>query len=161
MAEVWEDLKEVRLKLMDPQGVINLVQAANRAALPSVPRNQYGYRLTDTGEYYVNEPSLGAWEPLPLRIADDTLNALIAQYGVGGAIQRAIPPIMAKILSEMSVLQISSGTDSTQYQSLETILGFYRGLKGMYAEEAKEVTGFSTGRSFRCRRPTIGGVREW
>ena len=161
MAEVWDSLKAVRLKLMDPQGIINLDHAATYAALPIAPYSQYGYRDDATGIYYRRDVALSTWEALSLRIADETLNDLIDEYGIKGAVKHAIPPIMAVVLNEMSIVQLSSGTETTQYQSIASIYQFYKGLQAMYAEEAEEEVGYSTGRMIHTRKPVIGGVHEW
>lgn len=145
---------------MDPQGVINLAHVANAAALPAAPYRQYAYRKDDVGEYVTWDAGLASWADVDLRISDEVLNDLIDEYGVKGAIKHAITPIMAAVLNEMSIAQISNGIESTQYQSIEAVYQFYKGLQTMYAEEADEEVGYSTGRTVRTRRPVIGGVFE-
>lgn len=160
MAEVWADLKTVRLKLSDPSNIIDLDHVANTAALPATPKRQTAYREDDTGIYKVYDIELSAWTSVDLKISDETLNNLIATNGVNGSVISAIVQIIANLINSMSIVSFDIGTESTQYQTLDSALSFYRYLKTMYTEEADKDTFTSTGRMIRTREPVVGGVRE-
>lgn len=160
MAEVWADLKTVRLKLSDPSGVIDLDHVANLAALPVAPKRQTAYREDDTGQYKIYDTELSAWSVLDLKISDETLNTMIAASGVNDAVVSAIVQIIGSLLDTMRIVSFNSGTETTQYQTLQSVLDFYKSLKTMYSDEANKGTLTSTGRMMRTKPPTIGGVTE-
>jgi hypothetical protein len=154
MAEVWETLKSVRIKLNDPFEVINLNHVTNFAALPASAISQTAYRTDDTGEYYVQS---GAYYiKKDLTISDELLNSMIGTYGEYGAIQRAIPILISKTLREMQVARLQNGSESIEYQTLRDVLDFYRSLKDLYKDEGLQEEAYGTGRSIRTKRPIIG-----
>jgi hypothetical protein len=161
MAEVWNSLKEVRLRVRDPAGVISLEHVANAAALPITPLRQTGYRTDDSGNYQVYNTDLSAWEKRDLSISDERLNNFIDLYGLDGATVRAINAITSGLIEKLQVVKFDSGAESTQYQTLNDTIAFYRELKKAYTEEEQEVAGVSTGRIVKTCKPVIGGVYEW
>lgn len=156
MAEVWNTLKNVRVKLADPIGSVNLDHVDNYAGLPIEPASQTQYRTDDTGVYYKINPG-NLYEAVELRISDDILNSLIGTYGEFGAVKRAIPIIMAGVLNEMQAVRMKNGTEDIQYQSLSEILNFYKVLKDAYQEEEASNNNYGTGRKIYVERPIIGG----
>ena len=161
MAEVWESLKAVRLKLKDPSGCVNLMTVANLAALPVAPSRQTGYRTEDTGIWYIFNETAEAWQIVDIKISDDSLNSLIDSYGISGAVINAIPEILAYIYDQMPIVQINSGSESTQYQTLANAQAFYTKLRDLYKEMAAGSEGTSTSRILKTQRQQVGGVREY
>jgi hypothetical protein len=158
--EIWENLRAVRLKLKDPSGCVNFNHVLNAAALPVAPARQTGYRADDSGTWYVFNEIAEEWQIVDIKISDETLNELIFSYGVSGAIIAAIPEILAYIYDQMPIVSVSSGSESTQYQSLANAQAFYTKLRDLYKEMKEESAGSSTSKIIRTRGREVGGVRE-
>ena len=156
----WNDVKTVRLNLRDPAGALNLEHVATFADLP-VPASvsaQTSYRTDDTYNYYNYDGN--AWNLLKLQISDDRLSTLIDLYGVDGATTRCITYIIAGLYDQLNFVRISAGAESTQYQTLNDVLNFYKALKAEFKEDAAAVTKTDTGRVLRMKTPSIGGGME-
>lgn len=160
MAEVWTSLKEVRLKLSDPSGVIGLETVTAVTDLPDPPERQTVYRVEETGEYRVYDNDLGIWETVDLELSDERLNNLISLYGSEKAVLRAITAIIASLRSKIKVARSSAGGEATEFTSLVDTLAFYTELRNEYEIEKKENAGVSTGRMIFTTRPVIGGIEE-
>lgn len=153
MAEVWSVLKSVRMKLRDPAAVIALEEAVT---IPTDPAYQKAVRVA--GTYYVYNGT--AWVRVNLLISDEDLNNLIEAKGENGAVIAAIPQIIAGLLDEMRIVRMQSGAESSEFLSLADALAFYKSLRNLYKEDDDVEQGANTGRIFRVRKPTIGGVWE-
>jgi hypothetical protein len=160
MAENWDNLKRIRLKLRDPAGVIALQNVATAADLPASPARQTAYRANDTGTYSVYDANLKAWQAIDLLLSDETINDALAACSEDAAIRQLIPMIIASLFEQLKVVSIGTGTESTSYASITAAIDFYERLKTQYAAAAAEAGNSSTGRIFRARRPVIGGVVE-
>ena len=152
-----EDLATARIKLSDPAGVIALADVATYADLPSSPASQTAYRVLDTGVYYKYDSGMSAWSAVDLLISDDRLQNLIDLYGINKTVQRAISIILSGLYAKRQAVQVSSGAESTQYQTLSDIITFYNALKAEYAEEDATDNAVNTGRIGRFRAPAVGG----
>lgn len=153
MAEVWSILKSVRLKLRDPAAVVELAEAT---VMPTEAEYQKAYRVS--GVYYVYNGT--AWARVNLLISDEILNKLIEAKGENGAVIAAIPQIIAGLYDEMRIVKMSSGAESTDFLSLTDALSFYKALRNVYKEDDDIEQSVNTGRIFKTRKPTIGGVWE-
>lgn len=157
----WTDLKELRLRICDPDGVIALETVADAAALPSSPVAQTAYRKEDSGEYVRYDTELTSWDRLDLELSDARLQALIDTCGsVARATPRAIRLILTAVGRRLGIAKSDSGAESIQYQTLADTYAFYKGLAETFDEEAAKDEGASTGRYFRTRRPRIAGGME-
>lgn len=153
MAEVWSVLKSVRMKLRDPAAVITIEEAVT---IPTEPAYQKAVRVA--GTYYVYNGT--EWARVNLLISDEILNNLIEAKGENGAVIAAIPQIIAGLLDEMRIVRMQSGAESNEFLSLSDALAFYKSLRNLYKEDDDVEQGANTGRMFRVRKPTIGGVCE-
>lgn len=154
----WADVKELRLKVSDPSGVIDLVQVANAAALPATPARQTAYYKIDVAEYVTYDFELAEWgDPLRLRISDERLENLIDLWGVAGSVAKVIRAIMATIGQDIQVARITKGADSTEYTTLKDTYEYYKMLIDEFNTEAAEDAGVSTGRYFVTKAPSIAG----
>lgn len=153
----WEDIKEARLRLRDPSGVIDLSHVADDAARPSSPARQTAYRSDDSGTYAVYDFTLSSWTIVTLNVSDTRLSNLIDLYGINGAISKAVFFIIAGLYDQMQIVRLDSGAESTQYQTLSDMLAFYKSLKDQFKEDAAEESGLNTGRQYKVTPPSIGG----
>lgn len=158
----WADLKELRLRINDPSGVVALETVATAAALPATGALQTAYRKEDSGEYVIYDADLSTsdtpvWAHADLELADDRLDNFIDLYGIDRAAPRAIRLILAAIGKRMGLARAGHGAESMQYQTLSDTYAFYKALAESMDEEAAKDEGTSTGRYIFTRRPLVGG----
>jgi len=99
----WADLKETRLKICDPQDVIDLISVANEAARPAVPVAQAAYLIADKAEYQIYDTSLADWTRVDLEISDSRLGALIDAFGAKLAAAKAIGLFLAALGKRLTI----------------------------------------------------------
>ena len=160
MAEIWASLKNVRIKLHDPSGCINLVSVENYAALPETPSRQTAYRTADSGNWYMFFDMTQKWTALDIKISDDRLNELIDQKGELGAVVSAIPEIISGLYDSLQLVSHSNGTESMQYVTIEQAISFYEKLKDMFVEQKSQSAGVNTGVFIRTCNEVVGGIPE-
>ena len=148
----------VRLQTKDPIGVIAIVSVANVAALPATPKPQTLYYLEDVKEYRINNTV--EWVNQEVKLSDESYAAYIDTYGESQAVIRALKEIMRSLAQELYVAQHNSGAESVVFQNLTTMANFYKTIIAMAEEDDEKEEAVSTGRMFRVRKPTIGGVWE-
>jgi|WetSurMetagenome_2_1015567.scaffolds.fasta_scaffold735448_2 hypothetical protein len=156
----WADLKETRLKICDPQDVIDLSSVANEGARPPLPAAQTAYLILDKAEYQIYSTGLAAWARVDLEISDSRLSALIDAYGVKLAAAKAIGLILVAMGKRLTIARTQSGADSIDFVNLTTAYNFYKALSDSFTEEASVDEGVSGGGYFRMPRPRIGGGME-
>ena len=154
----FAELKELRLKISDPSGVIDILSVANAAALPASPVRQTAYLEVDPGDYVLYDFDLLQWNSLDLKVSDTRLTALIDLWGAADSIPKAIRAIMATLGQGMQIKRITSGADSTEYLTLKDAYEYYKMLIEQYREETAEEAGTSAGRYLRIRRPGAGYI---
>lgn len=152
------DIFSLRLKICDPTGVISILSVS---ALPTIGLPQTAYLLSTDSQYYVYSSALAAYEKKELLISDSTIGALIDSYGLADAVIRTFPLILANLQQKLIIAESSSGTESYKYQSLTSLIAFYKSLIAMYTKENEKDAGTSTGRFIRTHRPSVGGIKEW
>ena len=151
----FDQVKTVRLRIHDPLGFINLVEAEE---LPATPANQTAYTITDSGVY--QECRNEIWSDVPLEISDEQIKLLIDLYGVDGATVQSVKNIMMSLGKQLWLAQHNSGTETVVYQNLTTMYNFYKNMLASMKEDIAVSEGVSTGRIFNTTRPIIGGVEE-
>lgn len=156
----WADLKETRLKICDPQDVIDLISVANEDALPATPVAQAAYLIQDKAEYQIYDSELAAWTRVDLEISDSRLGALIDAFGVKVASAKAISLFIAALGKRLTIARTQSGADSVDLVNLTTAYNFYKELSKAFEEEAAVDEGVASGGYFRMRRPRIAGGME-
>ena len=149
----FAELKELRLKISDPSGVIDILSVANAAELPAVPARQTAYLEVDTGDYVLYDFDLAEWNVLPLKISDSRLANFIDLWGTADSVTRAIRAIMATLVQAMQIKRFTSGADSTEYLTLKDAYECYKMLIEQYMQEDAQDEGTSTGRYLRMRTP--------
>jgi hypothetical protein len=155
----WADLKELRLRICDPSGVIDLVSVADAAARAAVtsPAKQTAYQQADGDTYWIYDSELAAWEQVTLELADARLENLIDLYGVDATAPKAVRLIMASLGKKMGIARSQGGAETIDYQTLRDTYQFYKDLAATMEEETAKEEGTSTGRYVRMRHPHIGG----
>jgi len=151
----FADVKSVRLKIKDPLGFINLLEVAT---LPETAASQTAYTITDSGIY--QEYKSGAWKNINIEISDAQIITYVNLYGVDKAVIQCVKEILMSIGKNMGIVSTSSGTESVQYQSLDAIYTFYKGILSTLKDDINENAGTNTGLFIRTTPPDIGGVRE-
>ncbi len=155
----WEDLKELRLRICDPSGVIAIIAVADGAAISAVvdPARQTAYLQEDSGEYHIYDPDLEVWEHLDLELSDIRLETLIDLYGIDKAAPKAVKLILSAVGKRLGIARSQSGSESVAYQSISDVYAYYKALYESMEEEFSKDSGTSTGRYLRMHRPRIGG----
>ena len=153
----WADLKELRLTICDPSGVIGIEQVADEDALPASPIKQTAYQKIDSGEYVLWDEELEDWESLELEISDVRLEGLIDLYGVKRAASKAVSLVLVSVGKRLGIARSAAGAESVQYQTLSDLYSFYKALAKSLEEEATIDDGLSTGRYFKIHTHGIAG----
>ncbi len=155
----WADLKELRLRIKDPLGAIDLLSVATEDARLDLeaPSRQTAYLQLDTGVYYTYDEELEEWEAKNLLLSDARLGVLIDLYGVALAAPRAVNDIKAELGQKIAIARTQDGAGQTDYTSLKDMYQFYKDLAASMVEEVAVDAGTSTGRYLHTRRPRIGG----
>jgi len=160
MAEDFDTLSSVRIKLSDPSGVIALAEVDTYSDLPTSPASQTAYRNNETGIYYKYDTDLADWESIDLLVADSVLNTMLESNDVNTTVRRAINIVLAGLYSRRQIVKDGTGAESTEYQSLSTLITLYNSLKAAYKEESAETATANTGRIVQMTRPSVGGFYE-
>lgn len=157
----WEKIKDVRLKIDDPQGYVNLETVATPSALPTAPAKQTAYRVESTGGYYDTTKTSGAipadYTYVEIQISDAQLLALIDDLGYQKAACRALNRIAAKLGAQLGIVRTQDGAESTEYLSLLDAYKYYKMLANDCKEIINEDSGNNSGRTGLSSQPEIGG----
>ncbi len=154
------DLKELRLRICDPSGVISITEVADKTAREGLTAwaKQTAYLQLDDRTYWIRDFDAAVWVQVEdLEISDARLENLIDLYGVARAAPRAVRMIMAALGKRMGIARSSSGAESLDYQTLKDTYEFYRTLAETMDGEAEKSEGTSSGRYLRMHPPCIGG----
>jgi len=156
---VFADIAELRLRIKDPLGAIAILSVADATARLAIttPARQTAYKQLDTGDYWVYDADLAAWEAKDLLLSDATLGTFIDLYGVAAAAPKAIKNIIAGLGQQLAIARTTDGAGATDYQNLATMYRFYKDLIATMEEEVAADAGVSQGRYARTRRRPIAG----
>lgn len=136
----------LRLKIQDPHGFPKIVSSD----IPDEPDELTCYR---TGEdaYYNSDH-----ERLHLYLSDATLDAMITAYG-DGAECRCYMDIAKSLGMEMRIKRLTTGTETTEWQTLVELYTYYKALSDQCKTQLKADTGQDTGRVGQSKTPEICG----
>jgi hypothetical protein len=152
----FDDIKDVRIKINDPAGVIHIEEVSDSTHLPSAPKKQYIYYTISDEKYLSTEVESGAvpgdYKQVDLLVADDAIAALITASGVDTAVYRTIRLIMSKLGQQIRLASISSGRESQTYTSLKELYDYYKDLAEVYKLQGAENVKQSTGLYGRVKR---------
>ncbi|MDH4127376.1 MAG: hypothetical protein OEV44_01385 [Spirochaetota bacterium] len=145
----FEDIKEVRLRIDDPEGFIDILEVATTLLLPSDPAPQTCYKVTANGNYYSTTKTTGAtsadYTVLPLLISDARISAWIDDKGISYASCNSLKQIIARLSKDYQIKRSVTGSESTEFTSLKDMLDYYHSLLDMcqaeYDKENKNSSG--------------------
>lgn len=120
----FDQIKEVRLTISDPAGFIDFIEVANQGALPSPHVDQTAYKAADTGTYWWYSGT--AYETLDLFVSDGSLSVWIDEFGVSGAVRKAVERIIATLPGRLMIVKNQNGAESTEFIKLLELQKFYR-----------------------------------
>lgn len=157
----FAEIKEVRLRINDPPGFVDFAEVANAAALPADPTHQYGYKTTDTGEYWSTELESGASQSdytlEDLQISDARISAYIDASDTDTATCQSIKQIISNIGKSMGVERSTNGADTIVFAGLKDNYDYYKGLLSLCQDTKKENNNNDSGRFYKTKTVEIAG----
>jgi len=161
MAATWDDAKEIRLLVNDPQGCVDIIAVASADVLPAAPAQQTYYYLQDTKRYVGTDLESGAtagdYETKKIRISDDRITALIDSLGADMARCRVLKLIMTKLGAELQVKSTSMGGDQSTYTSLKELYDYYEKQARECEREIATTADSGSSRVINTTAPEIAG----
>lgn len=157
----FAQIKEIRIRVDDPPGFQDFIEAANAAALPAVPAPYAAYKLTDTGAYVATELESGAassdYSRLDLRVSDARISSWIDSYSLDQAECFALSAIAQRLAADLNIKRASVGSEDVEYTSLLDAYRYYKELSDQCKEDFRESQNNSTGRYGTTVAPEIAG----
>jgi len=157
----WDNIKQVREIISDPQDFISLETVVNPAALPAAPEPQTAYRVESTGGYYYTTKTAGAtsvdYEFVELLISDAQILSIISTVGITKAPVRALCRIVLKLHSQCNIVKNQNGIESNEYVRLLELYKYYKAIIGDLEDIIDEDSGNNTGLVGKSYQPEIGG----
>lgn len=154
----FEEIKEVRLRIDDPVGFINIEEVA---ALQAVSSPQTAYKLTTDSNYYSTDKLTGAvpadYEILELLVSDTRISLWIDEGDIDSATCRALKQIINKLGKELQLVRITAGADTTQYTALKDTYEYYKGILADCKDVKRTNDNNSTGRIGCMIVPEVAG----
>lgn len=138
---------KLRLKIKDPSGYPKIAVVDE---FPSKPDELTIYRVGED-EYYNSDK-----ERLSLHLSDETLEEMIGKYGKYAEC-RCYNEIAKNLGHEMRISRLTTGAESTEWQSLADLYRFYKDLSDECSRRLAEEEGGGTGLMGRSRQPKITG----
>ena len=155
------EIFEVRLAVNDPANVINIIEVAAAANLPSSPEPQTAYYTTDTGRYYATEKTSWAvvadYDYAELRISDTRIATIIDNIGTDKAKCRILSLIAGTLFNDLRLVRTTSGTESAEYNRLADAYQYYKNLAADCKDNYNSDNDIGTGTVRTTKTPEIGG----
>lgn len=139
---------ELRLRIADPHGYINIVSVDE---LPDNPSEQTAYRIEE--DTYIDN----AGQEIDLYVSDSRLWAWIETYGLADSECVAYRAISARLGGTMRVKRLSAGTETTEWQSILELYNYYKKLSDDCSARVSKDAGTNTGRFGSSKPVNIGG----
>lgn len=124
----FDQIKQVRLKINDPAGFIDLESVGS---LPSAAIPQTAYKLTTTGTYHGTDsvtPLTDDWFLLDLSVSDALISAAIDTDGVLYATCEALRLIIGQLGQKILVKKSDTGAESTEWTGLSDLMKYYQSM---------------------------------
>lgn len=157
----FDDIKEFRLQISDPAGVIDLKEVADVASLPATPTKDTAYKITTTGNYVLCDLLSGAssddYYACDLLLSDTRISDWIDSYGVLAAIPYGLKAIIRKLGNDLRLKRTGAGAESIEYTSLAELYKYYKAMLDDAIDDAQETTGINTGTFVSTKIPEIAG----
>jgi len=123
----FAQIKEVRLRIDDPAGYINILSVAD---LPETPVNQTAYLYN--GSYWEKDTT---WQTLNLYVSDDRISTWYDLHGEDYACVQSLKQIIAKLGKEIRLKKADTGAESTEWTSLQELLNYYEYMLAQFQED--------------------------
>jgi hypothetical protein len=158
----FTQIKNYRIKLNDPSGTRSIIQVANAAALPAVPKKGATYYALDTEYYWQCDLLSGAastdyYQPemyLDDSQIEDWLDTYLTETE---ALIQGVKAIIFKLGSEIRIKRNQAGADSTEFTGLIEALTYYKGLLALLEKDLNTANGTACGTMVQTKTPEIAG----
>ena len=144
-------VREIRMILRDPPGVNDLALADS---LPERPDPRVGYHVPDLGGFRRYNERRCEWERLDTGLSDAYVIETVQREGPRRAAVSLLDFIVMGLQAEAT--GFTAGAQKVARADLNERINLYLEQRKILLERA----GLNTGRTFRTRRPAVGGVRE-
>jgi len=139
---------ELRIRVSDPSDYLKIEDVSS---IPSDADEMTAYRTGENKYFDYNGIRV------PLLLSDSTLDTMITERGIDKAEASAFQRIVSKIGTDMRLVKITHGTDSTQFQTLSELYSFYNNLAADAKERAEDKTNEKVGKYVQLATPKIYG----
>ena len=146
----FTELKEVRLRIDDPAGFIDLLDVTS---LPDTPIHQTAYRHNGVYKYHDGTE----WVILDVYLSDTRLGVWYDAEGEDYTCVKALKQIIAKLGKEMRLKRSDTGAESTEWTGLRDLLAYYEKLLAEFQEDYEESTSTAGPRWGGSSAPEIAG----
>lgn len=161
MAVTFDQIKEVRLRINDPEGFANVISVADPTTLPVAPAPYTAYRVESTGAYVSTTLESGAtasdYSTLSIYLSDARIETWIETEDEDFAECRALQAISVKLGGELRLKRNTSGAETTEYITLKELYQYYKALSDDCKERRRKDNKANTGRYVNTKNPTIAG----
>ena len=147
----FSEIKEVRLRVDDPDGFIDIQDVTGD--LPGSPVNQTAYRHEGLYKYHDGNE----WVTLNLYVSDTRLGVWYDANGEDYACMKAIEQIITKLGKEIRLKRSDVGAESTEWTGLQDLLRYYEKLLATFQEDYKETVNKAGPRWGGSSAPEISG----
>lgn len=153
----FNEIKEIRLRIDDPAGYIDIKEVAT---LPTAPTAQTAYRLTTDGNYYGTDaeaPVTADWSVLELVVSDSRLGVWFDVDGTIYAVCYGLKQIIAKLGKDLRLKRSDSGAESTEWTALKETYEYYKSLLASCTDDYNKSKAVAGGRWGGSLAPEISG----
>ena len=153
----WEQIKDIRLRINDPEGVINITSVATINDLPAEPEPYTYYYVESSGAYVSKESGDTEYSTLDISISDTRIGQWIDANGADYAECMSYQAIAGRLGKELLLKKAQAGAESTEYQSLNDMYRYYKSLHDDCEKRRSSDTGYNAGRYADTKNPEIAG----
>ena len=155
------DIRNLRIDVSDPPDINHIISVATDTDLPTKPKHQTVYYITDTERYVQTEKTIDAsaadYINVELFLSDSKIESLIDASGYDKALYKAVKLIASKLGSKLLLVKNDSGAESIEYLKLLDLYKYYKGIVADFKEEEKDKTSNNTGRLGQTAYTQIAG----
>lgn len=153
----FDKIKEVRIRIDDPYGVIEIESVATIEDLPEAPGPYTIYKVESSGAYVTKYEGADSYTTLTLYLSDYRLEQWIDTNGLDYAECRGLQAIAAKVGAEVRIKRIQAGAESTEYQSIMDLYRYYKSVAEDCEKRRSKDSGVNSGRYGSTTQPEIAG----
>jgi hypothetical protein len=154
-------IRNLRIDISDPPDIISILAVATEADLPSDPKPQTAYYITDKEVYVTTEKTVGAissdYITAELFLSDSKIGSLIDADGYDKALYKAVRLISSKLGSKLLIVKNQNGAEAVEYLKLLDLYKYYKGLVKDFKTDDYDKTSNDTGKIGRSSYTQISG----